>query len=246
MKYIFANWKMYLDFDESNILMNRLLQNDFDGDSLTMAIFPTTLAFTEIEKATQDTLWNVGAQNVAWVEKGAYTGAISAHMFASAGAKYALVGHSERRYVFGEKDEDVRKKVEACLEVGITPVICVGETKEDYADDKRQYRIKKQLLAVFDGLETKGKEIVIAYEPVWAIGTGDAATPADAEDVIGWIKSELEAFTKQEIPVLYGGSVDKKNVVSYIEQDSIDGVLVGHVSTQYDEFVDLIREIEKQ
>ncbi len=244
--YVLANWKMYLDFDESNILMNQLLLEEIDHERLEIVIFPSTLALSEVEKAVRDTPFSLGAQNVAWVPKGAYTGAVSALLFKEAGASYALVGHSERRYVFGERDSDVRKKFEACLEVGITPVLCIGETKEDMDEGKRQYRLKKQLFSVFNELDLGDTPFLIAYEPVWAIsgsGEGLACTPADVEDVHLWIKQEMAQYSKNNVPVLYGGSVNSENVVSYVSLGSVDGVLVGSASTTLTSFTALTQAI---
>lgn len=238
--YVFGNWKMYLDFDESCILMSRFLEKEYSQD-LQLSVFPSMLALSEVEKLTRDSDWQFGAQNIAWVEKGAYTGAISAQMVADAGASYALVGHSERRYIFGETNDATNKKIKACLEAGITPVLCIGETQEDKENDKRQYRLTRQLQEALEGIDVAAAELIVAYEPVWAIGTGDACLPADAEDVIGWIKNELG---DESVPVLYGGSVDAQNVVSYTSQSSIDGVLVGGCSAKFEEFDKLLRALE--
>lgn len=231
---------MYLDFDESCILMSRFLEKEYSQD-LQLSVFPSMLALSEVEKLTRDSDWQFGAQNIAWVEKGAYTGAISAQMVADAGASYALVGHSERRYIFGETNDATNKKIKACLEAGITPVLCIGETQEDKENDKRQYRLTRQLQEALEGIDVAAAELIVAYEPVWAIGTGDACLPADAEDVIGWIKNELG---DESVPVLYGGSVDAQNVVSYTSQSSIDGVLVGGCSAKFEEFDKLLRALE--
>jgi len=244
MKYIFANWKMYLDFDESNILANGLLQENLDNQDINLAVFPSTLAVREVSLALQESNLAVGAQNVSWVPKGGYTGAVSALMFKDIGCQYALVGHSERRHVFGETDEDVRKKLEACLEVGLIPVLCIGETKEEKAEGKRDYRLKKQLMKALEGLELNGGKIIIAYEPVWAIGTGDSCDPVEAEEVHKWLRQEIAQYLDKEVPILYGGSVKAENVVSYVSLDSIDGVLVGGASTKVDTFVPLIKAVE--
>ncbi len=244
MKYIFGNWKMYLDFDESNILANGLLQENFDNVELSLAVFPSALAMYEVNLALQDSALAVGAQNVSWVPKGGYTGAISALMFKNIGCQYALVGHSERRHVFGETDEDVRKKLEACLDVGLIPVLCIGETKEEKAEGKRNYRLQKQLMKALEGLQLNGNKIIVAYEPVWAIGTGNNCDSVEAEEVHNWIKEEIKEYLEIEVPILYGGSVKAENVVSYVSLDSIDGVLVGAATTKLDTFVPLIRAIE--
>ena len=243
MKYIFGNWKMYLGYEESLALAKEIAGMKVDQKKVTVGVFPNFVLLHDVVERLRGSNIAVGAQNVSWSPAGAYTGAVSAYLVKDIGCEYALVGHSERRHIFGEHDNDVRKKVEACLSVGLIPVVCIGETKEDLDADKRQYRLKKQLSSVFDGLVLNGTPVLIAYEPVWAIssGTGNIpCTPADADDVIGWVKQELKQYTANEIPVLYGGSVDDKNVVSYLSREAIDGVLVGSASTRADSFRGII------
>ena len=242
MTFIFANWKMYLDFDESNILANTLLKESFDFKKINLAVFPSTLAIREISLALQGSKIGVGAQDAGYPEKGAYTGQVSAWMLKNIGCKYSLVGHSERRHVFGESNEIVRKKTEACLEANLIPVVCIGETKEEKDEGKREYRLKKQLMKAFKDLD--GHKTMVAYEPVWAIGTGEACKPEEAEEVHAWIKLELKQYFDQEIPVLYGGSVNAENVVSYLALENCDGVLVGGASAKIDTFLPLIRAVE--
>ena len=244
MKHIFANWKMYLDFDESNILANALLQEKFDESKVNLVVFPSLLALREISMTMDGSTFDVGSQNISWVPKGAYTGEVSAPMVSDVGCRYSLVGHSERRHIFGDTNEDVRKKLEACLDAGLIPVLCIGETEEDKKEDKRQYRLKKQLMKAFEGLDLNDKEVIVAYEPVWAIGTGNACNPDDADDVHGWIKLELKKYFDKEVPVLYGGSVKAENVVSYVSRDTVDGVLVGGASAKLDSFTSLVHKVE--
>lgn len=232
MKYLFCNWKMYLDYQQSVALTKQVKKLKFDKKKVSLAVFPTYFAVPDTVKELKKTAVKTGVQDVFSTPQGAYTGAVSAYLAKRAGATHAIVGHSERRYVFGEHDEDVRKKLEACLDAGLVPVVCVGETKEDLDNDKRQYRIKKQLMHAFDKLKINGGKIIVAYEPVWAIGTNDACDPATADDVIGFIKKEIATYTNAVVPVLYGGSVSAKNVLSYVERDMIDGVLVGSASTK--------------
>ena len=242
MKYFFANWKMYLNVAESLALAEDISKLPLPS-SVQGVIFPTSLAFTGVQKKLENTTWTVGSQDTAFTSRGAYTGAVSAQMFKEAGARYALVGHSERRHIFGDSDNDVRKKIESCLEIGLTPVLCIGETKEDKANNKRQYRLKKQLFTAFDNLALNGGSIIVAYEPVWAIsqaGKGEACAPADAEDIQGWIKLELREYTDQAISVLYGGSVNPENVASYLALNSVDGLLIGSASTTHDSFRSLL------
>ena len=242
MKYLYANWKMYLTVAESIELAKGIKKIPLVS-GFEIVIFPSVLAFTTIYDAFQDSGIKVGAQNVAWVPKGAYTGAVSALLFKEAGAEYALVGHSERRHIFGERSEAVRKKAEACIDVGVVPIICIGETQEDKEEDKRMYRLKKQLKTACEGLPESEKGYMVAYEPVWAVGTGHPCSPADAEDVIGWIKLELEDYTDKRVNVLYGGSVTPDNVDSYCKLESVDGVLVGSAMAKLGSFQAIMNEL---
>ncbi len=235
MKYILANWKMYLDNAESLSLAESLADVAVESEK-TVVLFPSTLAFSQVKWALQDSSFLLGAQNVAFSPRGAYTGAVSAEIFYSAGARYALVGHSERRHIFGETDTAVRQKMQACFEAGIIPVLCIGETQEDTQAGKRQYRLKQQLSAVFSQLEAPIGSFLLAYEPVWAIGSGESCLPADVSDVHGFLQDEMKQYTKQPVPILYGGSVTKENVVSYTSLSEVDGVLIGGASTTVESF----------
>jgi len=225
---------MYLNLEESVRLATAMsdihLNNEYHA-----ALFPNTLAFGAVNEILQSTSFALGAQNVAWTPKGAYTGAVSAELYKEAGAQYAIVGHSERRYIFGENNNDVRKKVEACLSAKIIPIICIGETREDKEKNTRVIRLTEQIKAVFENLSLNGDDIMMAYEPVWAVSSGTNAepcTPADVEDVHLWIREEVKKYTAKYIPILYGGSVNAENIVSYISIPEVDGVLVGNASTK--------------
>lgn len=246
MKYLFGNWKMYLSNEETEALASSLAALEIDTNKVTVAVFPNILLFAAVEAALKNSALSVGAQNVSWVSQGAYTGAVSAHLFADAGASYALVGHSERRHVFGETDDDVRKKVEASLDAGLTPVVCIGETREDLDDGRTEYRLKKQIMKVFEGLELD-RPLVVAYEPVWAISNAGAGTPCDPETaatVHAFIKKEIATYTDAAIPVVYGGSVKPANIDAYLAMNTIDGVLPGNASTKADSFEQMVRSLE--
>lgn len=233
---------MYLDANES-IELATALRHEIHSERVCTAVFPTMISFREVFKILEQSFLSVGVQNVGWTPKGAYTGAVSAHLAKQGGAKYTLVGHSERRYIFGEGDSDVTKKVEAADAVDLIPVVCIGETQQDLDEGKRQYRLKKQLQAIFEAKD-QSKPLLIAYEPVWAISSNEGSRPClpvDAEDVIGWIKKELEAYGGQ-IPVLYGGSVTPENCESYLELPSVDGLLVGSASTKKDAFLEILEK----
>jgi len=154
-------------------------------------------------------------------------------MFQEIGCSFALVGHSERRHIFGETNEDVRKKIEACLQNNVIPVLCIGETKEEKDAGIRKIVLEEQLKTALENLENNNTKIIIAYEPVWAIGTGDACKPDEAQEVHMWIKEEYKKYFGGEgVEIIYGGSVDAKNVLSYLSIDAISGVLVGSASTK--------------
>lgn len=247
--YLFANWKMYLTSEQTTRLSFVVGGYDLPKE-IEMVVFPNTLDLVHTKKQLAPAGIAIGAQNVAWVEQGAYTGAVSAKLFAEVGASFALVGHSERRYIFGEDDEAVRKKIEACLEAGLVPVVCVGETEDDKKEGKGEYRIKKQIMKAFEGLEIpKDGNVMVAYEPVWAIvgsGTGEACDPADVGHMHSVIRKEIESYIGDlEVPVLYGGSVDEDNIKSYLQIKGVDGVLVGSASTKQDTLFALVEKIEE-
>ena len=204
--YFFANWKMYLDFDESNILANALAQEFNKKErNYEMVIFPSTLALQPVTQVLNDVGISTGIQNGYWLSKGGYTGEVSFDMAQNVGCRYALVGHSERRHQFGETNKDVRKKMENILTTKLIPVLCVGETQQEREESKTLEVIESQLRAAYDGLLwDKTKPLFIAYEPVWAIGTGNACEPLDAQIQHERIKKIIkELFPEIEPIILY-------------------------------------------
>jgi len=242
--YLFANWKMYLDYDESNILANALANEakNFCPD-VKVAIFPSALSLYPIRQTLNDVNIGVGAQNIYWVEKGGYTGEISAKMFKDSGCQYALVGHSERRHQFGESNNDVRKKIEAILSVGLTPVLCVGETQKQRENKKTEEVIKKQLFKALNNLTwPKKRELIIAYEPVWAIGTGLSCGLVDVEREHAFIqKTVVSLLGKIEPVILYGGSVRPENVAEFVSDPYVSGVLVGGASAKLESWLEIVK-----
>ena len=225
---------MYLSVEESLSLAKEIASLQFSEPKV--CIFPNALAFCAVQDifAINQNI-DVGAQNIAWTPRGAYTGALSAEIYKQSNAKYAIVGHSERRYIFGETNIDVRKKIEACFAANIIPVVCIGETREDKELNTRAIRLKEQIKSIFENLDLSTAELFIAYEPVWAISRGNSADPCkpeDVEDVHGFIRQEISQYTDKTVPVLYGGSVNAENVVSYTVLPSVDGVLCGNASTK--------------
>jgi len=242
--YLFANWKMYLDYDESNILANGLADaaKKF-SENIKMVVFPSALSLYPVLQVLHDVNIGVGPQNVYWIDKGGYTGEISATMYREIGCDYALVGHSERRHQFHETNHDVHAKLEAILANDLTPVLCIGETAVEREQGKTEEVIEIQLRAALDGLNfPKEKELIVAYEPVWAIGTGVACDPTEAERLHILIRKIIGSLLPNvKLVILYGGSVRPENVAEYLKQENINGVLVGGASAKLDSWLEIVK-----
>lgn len=237
MKYLFANWKMYLSVDESIALAKKAASFSITKDK-KLVLFPSALAFTDVKKAVGKKL-EIGAQDGHWEKSGAETGDVSMHDLKAEGAEYVLIGHSERR-ADGDTDEIVARKMQSAVGAGLKPVLCVGETKEDLNTVGRDERLRSQLTSALKNVVVK--ELFIAYEPVWAIGTGDDDNPkdvAEARDIIEKVTIVISPATKPII--LYGGSVEAKNVGGYTE--IMDGVLVGGASAKVGSLRGILREM---
>lgn len=247
--YLFANWKMYLDYNASNQLAEAIAGEAKNfTDNITMAVFPSALAFYSVGQVLSGAGVGIGAQNVYWVDKGGYTGEVSAQMYKDAGCRYVLVGHSERRHQFNESNDDVRKKIEAVLSVGLTPVLCVGETHQERADRRTEEVIKKQLYkALADLVWPADRQLILAYEPVWAISKGGVGTACDqyeAARIHRFIKQVIKDLQPEIKPViLYGGSARPNNVKDFLAADEIDGVLVGGASVKLDSWLDMVKQV---
>jgi triosephosphate isomerase (TIM) len=232
-----GNWKMNHDPASAREFIRVFLQRYRQVNGHEVWLFPPAVAIEAVATLVSDRPdILVGAQNVYWEPTGAFTGETGIPMAHSAGARAALVGHSERRHVFGETDEETGKKVRALLNQSLIPVLCVGETLDQREAGDTNHVVTRQL-SVLEGLDEASLErVVIAYEPVWAIGTGRNATPDDAAQIHGEIRGWLAAHGARgdAVPILYGGSVKPENVVSLIAQDEIDGVLVGGASLSVD------------
>jgi triosephosphate isomerase len=226
-----ANWKMHVAPGEARLYLDRFLELDQPREGRTLVFFPPAVSLEAVagRLAAHDHLM-VGAQDVHWEPKGAYTGAVSVPLVRSAGAGVVLVGHSERRHVFGETDADTARKVRAVLDGGLQAMLCVGETLEQREAGETEAVVARQLTAALSGVEPAA-DLVIAYEPVWAIGTGRNATPEDAAAVHAAIRVVLERLgLPRATRVLYGGSVNAGNAAALLAQAEIDGVLVGGAS----------------
>ena len=228
-----ANWKMHLSPDAARRYLEVFLEASEPMDDRQVWFFPSAVALEAVvEGAKSRPEILVGVQNVHWEAKGAFTGELSVPMAREAGARAALVGHSERRHVFGETDEETRRKVRAALDLGLTPMLCVGETLEEREAGSTLDVVGRQLAVLGDLDAVALGGVVIAYEPVWAIGTGRTATPRDAAEVHAFIRQWLgkHGMGADEARILYGGSVKPDNLAALLSEPEIDGVLVGGAS----------------
>jgi len=243
---IAGNWKMHKTIDEAVALVHAMRPSLDEIESVESVVCPPFVALSAVADALKGSRVKVGAQNMHWAEKGAYTGEIAPPMLAGL-CQYVILGHSERRSYFGETDEGVNKKAKAALAHGLIPIICVGETEAQYDAGETDAVVRRQVTAALDGLTAEQvRSLVIAYEPVWAIGTGKAATGVDANRVIGRIVrgtiAELyDEETAQTVRVQYGGSTNPANIAEFMQQSDIDGALVGGASLKADSFVEMVR-----
>jgi len=230
-----GNWKMNLGPSGAREFFDRFLAQWQPRDDATVLFFPTALTFAaarDAAAARPDV--RLGVQNVHFERSGAFTGEISAPIAADAGADFVLVGHSERRHVFGETVADTVRKVRAVLEAGLLPMLCVGETIEERRGERAESVVRDQLAPVLEDLsDAEAERLAVAYEPVWAIGTGVTATPQDAGAMHRFVRGLLvERFGEagRGVPILYGGSVKPDNAAELLAVDDVDGVLVGGAS----------------
>lgn len=231
-----GNWKMYKTPQETVRFFEEFKPLLEGSDQCEIIVFPPAIDIPAALKAVKSTSIQIGGQNLYWAKEGAYTGETSADMLTAAGATWVLVGHSERRHqVAHETDAEVLKKTQAALTAGLTPIICVGERLEEHKAGKAHEVLVRQFAGGIAGLtEEQFAQIAIAYEPVWAIGTGQTATPQIAADAHKLIRSEAEKRfgeeAAQRVRILYGGSVKPDNIQGLMEEPEIDGALVGGAS----------------
>ncbi|ATW25829.1 triose-phosphate isomerase [Candidatus Formimonas warabiya] len=237
---IAGNWKMFKTPGEALSLINDL-KSLISHVQAEIVVCPPFVDLPAVVVAVQDTGIKVGAQNMHWEQEGAFTGEVSPVMLAAVGCQYVIIGHSERRQYFFETDEAVNRKVKAALAHGLRPIVCVGETLAQREAGMTGTVVENQVRTGLTGLPQEGREnLVLAYEPVWAIGTGKNASAADAETVIAQIRALLAdmfgAETAAKIRIQYGGSVKPENIQELMAQPNIDGALVGGASLKADSF----------
>ncbi len=237
-----GNWKMQNTVKESVALASSIKEGSQGVKGGTIVVAPVFTALASVSDAIKGSHVKLAAQNLFYEDKGAYTGEIAPGMLLDVGCEYVIIGHSERRKYFHETDETVNAKVKKALGSGLKPILCVGETEDDREKGVTEYVVGSQVRKALYGIDTL-KNVVIAYEPVWAIGTGKNATPKEAQEVHAFIRKLLKTMYANEadaVLVLYGGSVTKENSADLLSMEDIDGALVGGASLKSDSFLGII------
>ncbi|RKY59875.1 MAG: triose-phosphate isomerase [Candidatus Latescibacterota bacterium] len=243
---VVGNWKMHKTVEESVELVEELKPLVAEIGDVEIGVCPPFTSLSEVSRVLRGSNINLGAQDMYWEPQGAYTGEISAGMLLSVGCRYVIVGHSERRTYFGETDEWVNRKVRAALEAGLVPIMCVGETLEQRQKGITQEVVDRQVTEGLRGLSPEQVAgMVIAYEPVWAIGTGLTAEPEQAQEVQAFIRARIRQLFGEEaadsVRIQYGGSIKPENAREIFLQPDVDGGLVGGASLEADSFARIVR-----
>ncbi|MFH1768693.1 MAG: triose-phosphate isomerase [Candidatus Omnitrophota bacterium] len=243
---IAGNWKMYKTINQAIDFVNGVKRELLDFSDADIAVCPAFTALASVAEVLMNTNIKLGAQNAFWEKEGAFTGEVSCAMIKDCGCHYLIIGHSERRKYFNETNSTVNKRINASLVAGLLPIVCLGETLEEREEEKTIDVVTEQLKGAFVTLdEEQMKKIVIAYEPVWAIGTGKTATPEQAQEVHAfireWLKKRFSPECAQKVRILYGGSVKPSNIKELIDEEDIDGALVGGASLDINSFVEIVR-----
>ena len=241
-----GNWKMNKNAAEGRALVEALKNGIAGLEAAEIVVCPPFTTIGSVFEAAAGSAIGVGAQNIHWEASGAFTGEISADMLKTSGVQYVIIGHSERRQYFGETNETVNKRLKAAIAAGLTPIVCVGELLEEREGNKTEAVLAEQIRVGFADIDAKDAEkIVVAYEPVWAIGTGKTATPEMAQEAHAFIRSELRALfgnVADAMRIQYGGSMKASNARELVAQPDIDGGLIGGAALKADDFIALIRE----
>lgn len=246
---IAANWKMNKTSGEAKEFVARLKLDLGSYDKADIIICPPFTSLVAVREELEGSNYRLGAQNMYWEKKGAYTGEVSAEMLREIGCQFVIIGHSERRRYFSENDEIVNKKVKAALDMGLMPIMCIGETLSEREAGSTFSVLERQVNLGLSGLSANEKlgprSLIVAYEPVWAIGTGRNATPEQAQEAQAFIRSVIaKSFGSgfsEEIKIQYGGSVKPKNAKDILKQNDVDGALVGGASLKPDVFAEIVK-----
>ena len=242
---IVANWKMNKSLKDAEQYGQELLPLLADHSGVEVVVCPPFTSLTVMSRIFAGSKIKLGAQNLFWEMKGAYTGEISPAMLIDAGCTYVILGHSERRQIMGENDAIINRKVRAALDAELIPILCVGETLQERENNRAREVVKEQLTRDLKNITFAPQGLVIAYEPVWAIGTGVNASSDDAQEMIGFIRSYLAKIYDRELAnsvrILYGGSVNEENIAEFMGEVDVDGALVGGASLQPNSFAGIVR-----
>lgn len=245
-KFLIAgNWKMHTTAVEAEALLSGLVAKTANVHTVDVAVFPPSIYLELTRRKLESTPIQWGGQNMSWAEKGAFTGEISSAMLRDLGSTMVILGHSERRHVFGEADAQIRQKIDLALKDGLIPVVCVGEKLEHRESGQTEAVVLGQIESALVGLSSQDLEkVILAYEPVWAIGTGKTATPEQAQDVHrtirAWLGDQFDKQTADSLRILYGGSVKPANAEGLLSQPDIDGALVGGACLKAEDFSAII------
>lgn len=247
---IAGNWKMFMTIPEAIDLVNGILSEHLNLQGSEVVVLPPFTALRDVIKLAADTPLQVGAQNLHPEDRGAFTGEVSGPMLRDVGCTYVVVGHSERRQLFGDTNAGVNRKLQAALSQSLLPILCIGETKDEREGNRTLEVIQKQLEECLAGLDSsKVNRVIFAYEPIWAIGTGLTASPEQAQEVHAFIRRIIAEnygnTTAACAIILYGGSVKPDNAFSLLKEKDINGALVGGAALKPDSFVEIIKEAIK-
>lgn len=248
-KLIVGNWKMNLNTHEASLYLHKLAGKLEPHRDVEVILAPTLLALQSLSLQIDRRQFKLAVQNFYWRDHGAYTGEVSANQIRGV-ADYAIVGHSERRHIFGETDKEIRHKVQAAIRNNLRPILCIGETAGERAEGETNDVLHDQLLGGLANLTADElHEVTIAYEPVWAIGTGKNANPTDIQDAVKAIRRQIVHLygekAAEELKVLYGGSVALSNAGDYLATPGVDGLLIGGASLDAEEFIGIVKKAHK-
>jgi triosephosphate isomerase len=247
-KFIAGNWKMNTTLEEANALAKSLVESMGSVTDVDIAVCPPFTNLLSVAEIIKGSSIKLGAQDVHWEAKGAFTGKVSCAMLKSVGVTYVIIGHSEQRQYFGETDETVNKKTKAVLASGLLPIVCVGETLTERKGGKMDQVIDTQVRGAFAGISAEELEkITIAYEPVWAIGTGETATPQQANEAHIFIRKLLSKLYNEEtagkVRIQYGGSMKPDNAKALLSESDVDGGLIGGAALKATDFSGIVRPV---
>jgi len=244
-----GNWKMYKTADEGRNFVNNFVNLMLNLEDVEVIFCPPFSALFNIDVVLKNTPYKLGAQNCHWEKDGAFTGEISVSMLENCGVDYVILGHSERRHIFKESDEWINKKVKSVLNGGLKPILCIGETLDQRKSNETEDVLYHQLKDGLNGVEILD-DIVVAYEPVWAIGTGETATIEQVAEAHKWVRNILSDFYSRDIAddtsILYGGSVKPENAEELFEIKDVNGFLIGGASLKIDPFKEIILTVNKK